>query len=128
MHIRWPFTFRRKRAILFKPVPGVDPRYAREFVCAPYCAFGLDKYAGLTWPAIRWVIPAGARFDFSKDDRAISFAEAMRNAYQSDAERKRVPDYPLRPDIDINYIDLGIEDALGIHQDGNRAARTGGET
>jgi len=112
MHFRWPFTFRAKPlrpAIHFKAVPGVDVRLAREFVCAPGCRFTPFKGV-LQVPRVR-----------------MEALGAMQKAYQSDANRKPTLDHPLRTDIDIKYIDLGTKDAIGIPQDGNRAAPTGGE-
>jgi hypothetical protein len=120
MPFRWPFTFRRKRAILFKPVPGVHPRYAREFVCAPYCDFvQLWQYSYSHYEAT----PKGKRKAFLRSADA-AFHIAMRNAYQSDAERGGME--PL--DSHYQRFISGTGPAIPSPQDGNRAARTGGET
>lgn len=139
MTLRWPFTFRRKprHAILFKPVPGVDPRLAREWNCAPGCSFDPGaKYRWLTWPAIPkpyWLIPHGARgsmgepFDFGADQSGIFFKAAMRNAYDSNANRITSVDGPLHELRKRNALGAGTPLAVFPQQVGDGAGPTGGE-
>jgi hypothetical protein len=127
MPIRWPFTLRR--TILFKPVPGVDPRRAREWVCAPFCRFRSFAWVDpirLTGkgPFSHASIMTRTLYD-SSDGQSLTLDAAMQSAFPDNAERESKPFSDEAVRIWDNAIYHGTMRAMGIPQDGNRAARTG---